>query len=53
MSRLHVPDAHAGMNAFAVPTWWASLEDERVTRDDDELPDVTLVELSELAWRRR
>ncbi|MBM7518124.1 hypothetical protein [Nocardioides nitrophenolicus] len=52
MSRLHVPDAHAGMNAFAVPTWWASLEDERVTRDDDELPDVTLVELSELAGDR-
>jgi hypothetical protein len=33
------------MNAFAVPTWWASLEDERVTRDDDELPDVTVVEV--------
>ncbi|TQK73179.1 MULTISPECIES: hypothetical protein [unclassified Nocardioides] len=45
MSLLHVPDAHAGMNAFAVPTWWASLEDERVTRDDDERPDVTVVEV--------
>ncbi|GAA4080644.1 hypothetical protein ACFFOS_08375 [Nocardioides kongjuensis] len=45
MSLLHVPDAHAGMNTFAVPTWWASLEDERVSRDDDELPDVTVVEV--------
>ncbi|TNM36247.1 hypothetical protein FHP29_18950 [Nocardioides albidus] len=43
---LQVHDARAGMNAFAVPTWWASLEDERVIRDDDELPDVTLVELA-------
>ncbi|GAA3517133.1 hypothetical protein [Nocardioides daeguensis] len=49
MSLLHVPDARAGMNAFAVPTWWASLEDERVTRDDDELPDVTVLDLADLA----
>jgi hypothetical protein len=42
-SLLHVPDATGGMNAFAVPTWWASLEDERVTRDEDERPDVTVV----------
>ncbi|GAA1504101.1 hypothetical protein [Nocardioides humi] len=45
MSLLQVPDARAGMNAFAVPTWWASLEDERIARDDDELPDVTVVDL--------
>lgn len=51
MSLLHVPDAHAGMNAFAVPTWWASLEDERVTRDDDERPDVTVVEVDLAADR--
>lgn len=48
MSVLRVPDAVAGMNTFAVPTWWASLEDERVSRDDDELPDVTLVEVADL-----
>ena len=48
MSLLHVPDAGAGMNPFAVPTWWASLEDERVVRDDDELPDVTVIETADL-----
>lgn len=52
MSLLHVPDAHAGMNAFAVPTWWASLEDERVARDDDELPDVTVVDVADLPGDR-
>ncbi|MDQ6524738.1 hypothetical protein RB608_14050 [Nocardioides sp. LHD-245] len=48
MSLLHVPDAAGGMNAFAVPTWWASLEDDRVTRDEDERPDVTVVDVAEL-----
>ncbi|WP_436699036.1 hypothetical protein [Nocardioides sp. BYT-33-1] len=52
MSLLHVPDAAGGMNAFAVPTWWASLEDERVTRDEDERPDVTVVDVAELPGDR-
>lgn len=45
MSLLHVPDPRAGMNAFAIPAWWAALEDDRVVRDEDECPDVTVVSL--------
>lgn len=36
------------MNVFAVPSWWASLEDERVSRDEDERPDLTVVEADAL-----
>ncbi|WP_408897870.1 hypothetical protein ACJ5H2_01900 [Nocardioides sp. R1-1] len=48
MSLLHVPDARPGMNVFAVPTWWASLEDDRVGRDEDERPEITAVEVDAL-----
>ncbi|WGX96214.1 hypothetical protein [Nocardioides sp. L-11A] len=49
MSLLYVPDATDGMNAFAVPAWWASLEDDRITRDEEERPEVTVVDVAELS----
>ncbi len=41
---LVVPDPRSGMNAFALPQWWASLEDERVVRDDEDHPDQTVID---------
>jgi len=52
ISRLHVPDAIAGMNAFAHPAWWHALEDERVRRDEDELPELTVVDAAGLPHDR-